>query len=129
MELGNLRLEYNIKGAKNQEEIEWVKGVGLPIHNAMAKESGKWTAGFNAIWDYLKQYGFKIEGAESDCDHLEPEQYVLYDQFMRGVYREFAKKNGGVRDTRIIQLDGINAILIFPKENKFVLSCTIEDLD
>ena len=128
MKYGPMTLDYVIEGAKNQKEIDWAKEVTLNIYNKMAGESSRWTEGFNTMLDYIKMLGFKIDISEDlRITNMDPTDEVLYDKFCRGVYRAFSKENGGVRDGRIIELDGINALKIKSDFSKATLYCSIKD--
>lgn len=129
MKYGVMTIDYSIKGARNQEEIDWVKSVALDIYNKMADESENWTQGFNTIMDLLEKNGVRFDNLRESTTDFDPMYEFLYDEFCRAVYREFAKNNGGVRNNRIIQLDGIYAARINRESSKATLYCTVEDLN
>lgn len=129
MKYGPMTIDYDIKGAKNEEEIAWAKSVALDIYNKMAEESSYWTEGFNKAWDYMKEHGLKLENIEYEpIFNMDQDYEAIYDLFCRAVYRGYAKINKWTRNGRVIQIDGVNAVTIQKDYSKATIHCTIEDL-
>lgn len=120
------RLTHVVKGSKNNDELKWAKKVALKIYNKYAESSELGYVGLNAIWADMNHGN---SSALLENGEFNPEYERISNIFTKAGQRFIAKNHGGVKNGRIIQLNGNDALLLNDKTGIASLHYTIEDLD
>lgn len=114
------------KGLKDDAEAKWARKLAFKLYNIFSENSEYYWAGFNELW---REINHGNPSALLENGEINPEYDRLANIFAKGIQRTVAKKNGGVRNNLIVQLNGIDAILLNEETGTGIIKYTVENMD